>query len=222
MLNKIEDRRYLFLGKRGGEDRDCCIYVDATSLEFECGHYFSGIHFTGACFCGFEKEIFEDMKNGTFKTILKEEDLKELMSIEEKISNLGYSIVVDDERYLKGLELQKRYKEFLKKLKTQDAEDLFQEIIKEEKEYCKDEYYLDDEEIEKIFDAYNLDYQDRAIIGCIYRDVEEFGQEMFDICNEVTDNVKSYIDYESYANDILDEDSNYMKLDDNRVVSFSY
>lgn len=223
MLNKIEDRKYLFLGKRENDDRDACVYIDTKSVSFDCGHYFGGIHFTGACFSGFEDEVIEDMTNGKFKTILTLNEFKELISLKEEIKSLGYSIVVGDERYIKGLELQKRFKEFLEKLKTNRAEELFQEIIKEEKEYCMEEYDLDEKEVDEVFDNYYLDYQDRAIINCVYRNIEEFGEEMFTAYNcEIEHDIRKYVDFEAYGQDLVDDSEDYLELSDGRIVSLSY
>ena len=110
------------------------------------------------------------------------------------------------------------------KLKSSEAKEFQQTIIESEIEYLKDEYSLSDEDIEKIFDEYYLDYRDRGIIGCVFNDSSDLGYEeawqLGYIKNGDTISER-YFDYEKFGEDLL-EDENYLELDDGRVVSLNY
>ena len=159
-------RKYIFLYKIDIEDRDCCTYIETKAERFECGHYFGSVTLHGACYCGHDFADYEDIK-----TILTEEEYKQLIQFNNDIKNLGYGITKDDERYNKGIELCRAIQPIYDKLLSEENEKFFEEIIEEEKEYMMDEHNLDEEDIEQIFDEYNLDYRDRSIISAIYDDV---------------------------------------------------
>lgn len=215
-------KKYLFLGRRKEDDRDCCIYISTDSGEFACGHYFSGIHFSGACYSGLNtQEILNDVKNEMIETVLNNEDMNELLEIDKALDELSFGIEVNSDKYNKGLECQARIKKWFEKLETDKANNLFKKIIEEEKEYCMEQYNLTEEEVDEIFENYNLDYQDRGIINCIFEDKEELGREMFDVYYNSSNDISKYIDYESFADDLL-EDEVYYELNDGRIVSYSY
>lgn len=220
----INNREVIFLGRKKVDDRDCCIYMNTDSVSFVCGHCFGNIIFSGACYSGYEEEeIIKEFENNEIETILNKNDIKYLFNIQNAIEELGHNIKINDERYKKGLELQQEFKEFLRKLKTPEAEDFFQKIIKEEKEYCKNEYDLTDKDIDYIFNEYNQDYQDRAIISYIYNDIEEFGREQLEAYySNIPDSVLTYFDFETFGIDLIFDDYTYIKLEDGRVVSLSY
>ncbi|KKK70607.1 hypothetical protein LCGC14_2922280, partial [marine sediment metagenome] len=107
------------------------------------------------------------------------------------------------------------------KLEGKENEKLFEEIIEEEKEYLKEEYYLSDKEVEEIFDNYYLGYRDRGIVGRIYEDVEELGQEEAETYIENLSNFSKYFDYEAFGQDLVSGD-NYLELSSGRCVHLCY
>ena len=113
------------------------------------------------------------------------------------------------------------------KLKSEEAKEFFLKIQESEKEFLMNEYALDAEDVEDIFDNYYLDYRDRSIVGCVFQDTYEFGYEKahnFGYVN-INDHIKSimerYFDFEKFGEDLL-EDQNYHQLSDGRVVYLCY
>lgn len=88
----------------------------------------------------------------------------------------------------------------------------------------KDEYSLDDADIEKIFDEYYLDYRDRGIIGNVFKDVSELGyKEAWSLGYIEKGSVaERYFDYEKFGEDLVNENESYLELDDGRVVYLNY
>ena len=137
---------------------------------------------------------------------------------------MGYGIKKGDERYNKGIELAKSAQHIFDKLKSSEAKEFQQTIIESEIEYLKDEYSLSDEDIEKIFDEYYLDYRDRGIVGCVFKDSSDLGYEEAWQLGYIKNGdtiAERYFDYEKFGEDLL-EDENYLELDDGRVVSLNY
>ena len=111
------------------------------------------------------------------------------------------------------------------KLKSEEAKEFQQKIIESEIEYMKDEYSLDDADIEKIFDEYYLDYRDRGIIGSVFKDSSDLGYEEAWSLGYIKNGdsiADRYFDYEKFGEDLVNEDGNYLELDDGRVVSLNY
>ena len=210
-----------FLLKINENDRDCVKYLDTEETgAFECGHYFAGLRISGACFSGSLKEIKEqNFENIT--TILTEEELKRLFEFNEKISELGFGIVQGDERYQKGLEYRAEIQDIIDKLNGEDNEKLFEKVQEEEKEELKDKYDLTDEDINYIFDNYGLEYRDRAVVSCIWRDIYECAYDEADSMGYVNRNNDRYFNYETFGEDLLNSE-NYLELEDGRVVMLSY
>ena len=210
-----------FLLKINENDRDCVKYLDTEETgAFECGHYFAGLRINGACFSGSLKEI-EEQSFENITTILTEEELKRLFEFNEKISELGFGIVQDDERYQKGLEYRAEIQDIIDKLNGEDNEKLFKKVQEEEKEVLKKEYDLTDEDIDYIFDNYSLEYRDRGIICCIWRDIDECAYDEAESMGYVNRGNDRYFDYEAFGEDLLNSE-NYLELEDGRVVMFSY
>ena len=209
----------IFLGKiKNSDDRDCVKYMEFTG--FECDHYFGGLHISGACFSGGIDEIKDNIDN--FESILTKEELLRLFELDKMLDDLGYGIEKGSEKYNKGIEILNEYENTIgKKLASEENEKLFKKIIEEEKEIMKEEWNLTDKDIEDIFENYYLEYRDRGIINYVYDDVYDLGEEMIDSCYNLDDNIKRYIDYEKFGNDLLLDDY-YVELDDGRVVSLNY
>lgn len=110
------------------------------------------------------------------------------------------------------------------KLLSEENDDLFKKVIEEEKEYLLDEYNLDDEDVELIFDNYMLDYRDRGIVGYVFEDTYELGyEEAFSLGYIKNDDsiIERYFDFEKFGEDLL-EDEDYLELADGRCVRLNY
>lgn len=210
----------LFLCKLNNNDRDCCKYIEFAG--FECGHYFGGIRISGACFCGFEKELRDEVENNfeNIETILTKEEFKKLFSLHDDIKALGYGIEKDSEKYEEGLKIIQEYQNTIReKLLSEENEKLFEKVVKDEKEYIKNEYNLTDDEVEYIFDHYNGDYKDRAIVGYIYDDADEFvAEEKWSLGYDK----QPYFDDDAFLKDLLADDYYYLELESGKIVSYSY
>lgn len=213
-------RDRVFLYKDNTEDRDCCAYISTTPSTFECEHYFSSVTLEGACYLG---HIFADYSD--IKTVLTEIEYNKLVQFAKDIQNLGFGIKQDDDRYKKGIELCKAIQPVYDRLLSEDNERLFEEVQEEEKEYLMDEYSLDDEDIQTIFAAYYLEYRDRAVVGCVYRDTEELGEEeaisLGIVDYKMNDIENRYFDFERFGEDLVN-DENYCELSDGRIVALNY
>lgn len=212
---------YLFLYReKAADDRDCCAYIDSKNPRFECNHYFGRVNLNGACYSGHEFPAYEDIE-----TVLTEAEYNELIQFNKAINDLGYGITKGDERYNKGIALAKAVQHIYDKLKSEEAKEFQQKIIESEIEYMKDEYSLDDADIEKIFDEYYLDYRDRGIIGSVFKDSLDLGYEEAWSLGYIKNGdsiADRYFDYEKFGEDLVNEDGNYLELDDGRVVSLNY
>ena len=212
-------REYVFLYKENTEDRDCCAYIETEPMRWECDHYFGSVILHGACYSKHKFANYEDIK-----TVLTEDEYNQLIQFSKDIDDLGYGITKDDERYNKGVELCKAIQPIYDKLLSEENENLFNEIIEEEKEYLMDEYNLDEDDIEMIFDNYGLDYRDRAVVGYVFRDAYDLGyEEAWSLGYVKNDDsiVSRYFDFESFGEDLANEEE-YCKLGDGRIVSLMY
>lgn len=210
-----------FLLKINKNDMDCVRYLDTEEVgAFKCGHYFANLRINGACYCGSLKQIKEqNFENIT--TILTEKELRRLFEFDEKINKLGYGIVQDDERYQKGLEYKVEIQDIIDKLNGEDNEKLFEKVQKEEREELKNKYDLTDEDINYIFDNYNLEYRDREVVCGVWRDIDECAYDEAESMGYVNRNNDRYFNYEAFEEDLLNSE-NYLELEDGRVVMLSY
>lgn len=211
--------KYIFLYKNNTEDRDCCAYIEAKPMRWECGHYFGSVTLHGACYSGHSFDSYEDIK-----TVLTEDEYNQLIKFNKDINDLGYGITKGDDRYNKGVELCNAIQPIYDKLLSEENEEFFEEIFEEEKEYLMDEYNLDDDDIEFIFGNYCLDYRDRAVVGYVFNDVYDLGYEEAWSLGYVNNNdsiVERYFDFEAFGEDLAN-DEGYCKLVDGRVVSLCY
>lgn len=210
--------KYIFLYKENTEDRDCCAYIEAKPMRWECNHYFGSVILHGACYSGRDFASYEDIK-----TVLTEDEYNKLINFDKAINELGHGIVKGDERYNKGVELCNAIQFVYDKLLSAENEELFNEIIEEEKEYLMDEYGFDEEDIEQIFDEYYLDYRDRGIVGCVFDSVYDLGYEEVYQLGYIDNNsvVERYFDFEKFGEDLLEEEQ-YIQLNDGRCVYLNY
>lgn len=212
-------REYVFLYKENTDDRDCCAYIETSPMRWECGHYFGSVALHGACYSGHNFADYEDIK-----TILTEEEYKQLIKFNTELNALGFGIKEGSEKYNKGVELCKAIQPIYNKLLSEDNQELFEEIQAEETEYLMDEYSLDESDVEKIFSEYGLDYRDRGIVSCVFDDTYDLGREEAYSCGYISNDnsvVERYFNFEKFGEDLL-EDENYLQLDDGRVVVLNY
>ena len=193
--------RYTFLFKENGiDDRDCVRYVELKDLKENhicCDGKFN-VH--GACFSMSLKG--DNISYEDITTILTEEEFKALCN--------------PDGKDLTSI---------IEKLESEENTELFEQIIEEEKGYLMDEYNLDEDDIETIFDNYGLDYRDRAVVGYVYEDTYDLGYETAWSCGYVSNNdsiMDRYFDFEKFGEDLVNDDECYCQLADGRCVSLMY
>lgn len=194
-------RNYTFLFKENETDyRDCVRYVDLEDLKKNHTCIDGKFNVHGACYSMSLKE--EDADYGNITTILTEEEYKMLCNPDGK-----------------------DFASIIEKLESEENEELFKRIIEEEKEYLMDEYNLNEDDIEHIFDNYGLDYRDRAIVGYVYKDTYDLGYEMAWSCGYVGNNdsiMNRYFDFEKFGEDLVNDDYDYCQLADGRCVYLMY
>ena len=194
-------REYTFLFKENGtNDRDCVRYIDLEDLKKNevCIDGRFNVH--GACYSMSLREEDADYENIT--TILTEEEYKMLCNP-------------------KG----KDFTSIIAKLKSEENEELFERVIEEEKEYLMDEYNLDEDDIDIIFDNYGLDYRDRAIVCAVYDDTYDLGYETawsLGYVNNDDSIMSRYFDFEKFGEDLVNDDEYYCQLADGRCVYLCY
>lgn len=210
----------IFLAKiKDSNDRDCVFYAEFCG--FECENYFGGLYLSGACFSGFEDELVEIVTNDFDKleTILTKDEFIKLFELNDKIKGLGYGIEKDDEKYKTGMAIIKEYQNTIeKKLLSEENSKLFKKVVNDEKEYVKKKYFLSDEEVNAIFDNYNLEYRDRAIVCMVYDDESDFVDNMKYIYGY--ENIK-YFDNKAFASDLLTSED-CLELSNGRIVEYAY
>lgn len=177
--------------------------------------------FIRACFSGFEKEFREEIENNfdNIETILTKKEFEKLFKLNDELKELGCGIKENDDRYNKGMKIIEEFKRTIGiKLASTENDELFQKVIEDEKKYIKDEYSLSDDEINEIFDNYNLSYRDRAIVGTIFNNKDEMIEEekiSFGYENQ------PYFDDEAFGNDLLNDES-YLELESGKIVEYAY
>ena len=148
----------------------------------------------------------------------------QLIKFDNDIHSLGHGITKGDERYNKGVELCKAIQPVYDKLLSKEAEEFFEEIQAEEREYLMEEYGLDDDDIDMIFDNYGLVYRDRGVVGCVFKDTYDLGYEEAWSLGYVDNNnsiASRYFDFEAFGEDLAN-DEYYCKLSDGRIASLNY
>lgn len=194
-------RNYTFLFKENGtNDRDCVRYVNLEDLMKNDVCIDGRFNVHGACYSMSLKEEDADYENIT--TILTEEEYKMLCNP-------------------KG----KDFTSIVAKLVSEENKELFERVIEEEKQYLMDEYNLDENDIDTIFDNYGLDYRDRAVVGYVFENYYDLGyEEAWSLGYVKNDDsiVGRYFDFESFGEDLANNDENYCELADGRIVSLMY
>lgn len=213
-------KKIFLLKEYGANDRDCVKYIEIEKLgKLECGHYFPSINLTGACFSmGIRSE---EIEFNSINTVLTEDEFEQLLTYNDKISELGYGIKEGDARYNEGMILYEAITPIIDKLLSDENKKLFDEVVSEEKEFVKNEYDLTNEDVELIFNEYELDYQDRGIVGMVFNDIEEASREeamqlgYLDTINE------RYFNYEVLEKDML-ESEQYLELPSGKIACVNY
>ncbi len=210
----------VFLAKiKNKDERDVVKYLEFNG--FECDHYFGGLCIEGACFSGFESEFREEIENNfdNIETILTKDDFKKMFALNDELRALGYGIKRDSEKYKRGLEIIDEFKSTIGvKLASSENDRLFEKVVADEKEYCKQTYGLTDDEVNEIFREYHLEYQDRAIISYVFNDLYDLvEEEKFAFGYDKT----PYFNDEEFGRDLL-ESENYLELESGRIVSYNY
>lgn len=209
--------KYVFLYRvKDDEDRDSCAYLENKPMRFECGHYFGGYSLHGSCYSNSDWKDYKDIE-----TILSEDEYNTLRKIGAAFHDLGYGIKANDERYNEGLALAEKAKPIFDRLNSDEAAELFDEIVESEKQIVMDEYGLTEDEVEEAFSNYPLDYQDRSIIGCVFDDSEELGyEEAYQLGYVEKDSiVENYFNFEKFGEDLM-ENEMYYELESGRCVSY--
>lgn len=159
------------------------------------------------------------------KTVLTEEEYAALLQFAVNIHRLGYGIEVGDERYEKGVQLCEDIQYVYDRLNSEDNEALFEEVQEEEIEWLMEEHSLDREDVEKIFDEYTLEYRDRSIVGCVFKDSAELGYEEAWSLGYIKNGdtiAEKYFNTDKFGEDLVAESESYLELDDGRVVTLNY
>ncbi len=208
---------------KNSDDMDCVKYIENQPMRFECGHYFGNVILHGSCYSGGKFADYEDIE-----TILTKDEYDRLLKFNEDIRSLGYGIEKDSDRYKLGIKLCEDIQSVYDKLNGEENEKLFEKVSQEEMEYLKEEFNLNDSDIEAILDEYRLEYKDRSIVESVYENAYELGEEeTFSLGllsyndHYVSDIMQRHFDYESFGEEIADN-GYYVTLDDGRIVSLSY
>lgn len=202
---------------------DVVIYVDNDSFNFECGHYFSGLRLCGATWCGGSNY---NTNYDNVRTPLSKGDYERLFEISKQLNDLGYGLDKNLEAQEQGRKLCAEAKAILNdKLDSETSKELWDEVVKEETEYLKDKYTLNDEDIETIFEYYGNDYRDREIICAVFDSAYDCGyEEAFSLGYiKHEDSVsEKYFDFEQFGQDLADNDENYLEISGGRIVYLAY
>lgn len=197
-------KNIVFLFKeRGSNDRDVVKYIDINDLHTHhicCDGKFNVV---GACF---------SMSLGGAYCNVPYEDIITILT--EKQYNRLCNPATDDD-----------FSDIIARLDGKENAALFEEVKKAEKEYIYDEFGLDEDDMEEIFDEYDLLYRDRAIIGCVYDNAEDLGyNEVSELgyLNNGNNFISRYIDYESLGEDLAADCDSYITLSDGRIVCVNY
>lgn len=202
---------------KNSDDRDCCAYIDANGSEFVCNHYFSGLNICGSCYSGEDWAAYDDIE-----TILTRTEYNQLLKYKKELHELGYGITKGDSRYQKGIKIINKIEPIVDKLKSDEAQEFFDRISSEEMEVLKEEYRLNDSDIECILNEYPLDYRDRSIVAAVYSDMDDLGREEAWQCGYINRENESlmdrYFDYEKFGEDVVSEDEFFIEITHNRAV----
>lgn len=205
---------------KNSDDRDCCAYIDANGSEFVCNHYFGSIGICGSCYSGRKWAAYDDIE-----TILTRTEYNLLLKYKDELHKLGYGITKGDSRYQKGIQIIKKIEPIIDKLKSDEAQEFFNRISSEEMKVLKEEYELNDSDIECILNEYPLDYRDRSIVAAVYSDMDDLGREEAWQCGYINSKNESfmdkYFDYEEFGEDLVSDNECFIEITYNRAVRIS-
>ena len=135
------------------------------------------------------------------------------------------TVLNEDEYYLLFNHKDEDLTAIIDKLRSEDNIELFKKVREEEIEWVMDEYSLDHDEADGVFNDYGGYYQDRAILGGIFEDTYNLGYEEAYSLGYVGGNndyiVEHYFDFEKFGEDLLN-DGDYYELNDGRIISMNY
>lgn len=213
--------KYIFLYReKDSDDRDCCAYIEPQP-RFECSHYFGSIILHGACYCKHDFAPYEDVE-----TILAKNEYQALIDFNKAIDELGYGIKEGDDRFKRGMALCADIAPIIAKLESDEGKAFAEKIFESEAEYLMNEFNLDEDDVEYIFDNYGLDYRDRGVVGGIYSDTEDLGYEeawsLGYISGKGDSIMDRYFDYAKFGEDLVNDDECYLELRDGRCVRIEY
>jgi len=191
---------YFFYKQNNTKDRDCVAYIELSDLENKHTCIDGNFNIHGACY---SQSFIAEVPYAEITTILNEAEYNILAKWSEHQS----------------MDLQP----IIKKLKSRKNAFLFALIQEKESEYLQDEYGLSGEDVQNIFDAYGLDYRDRGIVACVYKDAEDCGYEEAE-CLDIDRNsaIGQYFDYKAFGQDLVNNDENYFELQDGRIARLNY
>lgn len=107
------------------------------------------------------------------------------------------------------------------KLDSDENEEFLDKIVDRELECLKEEYNLSDTDINNIRNYVSKKYfLDRKCICQIYDSYDELGQYIIDEFYDIPHNLLSYFNTSDFAYDVIQEDTKFMVMDDNRIVEF--
>lgn len=213
----MAEKIFFFRDKNDIEDRDACKYVEYETPEqrFHCGHYFGKIGVHGPNFWGGELPKYKDIE-----TFLAEEEYNRIISVNNALNELGNGITYGDDRYKSGIALHKSLEPIFDKLRSEEAAAFKDKIMESEHGIMKRSYDLSDEDVEDILDRCYDVYEDKGIVCYVYEDYEELGRHCAEEVYSVPEDLRSYIDYERYGQDIAEEER-FVELSDGRIVELS-
>lgn len=191
------------------------------SFNFETRrNYFSGIGLYSSCTYSTCLKEYEDVI-----TILSKDDYNLLKKYDSATTTLGCNIKEGSLRYNIGIEAMEMAKNIIKKLSSEENTKLYEDIIKKEKEYVSEEYNIDIGEVEDIFNNYPAPFKDRYIISNIYNSPEELAEEELREYS-IMDNDNAYIfnryfDFETFGEDLINEQEDTFLLSDDRVIRYT-
>lgn len=107
------------------------------------------------------------------------------------------------------------------KLYSDENEKFLNTIVDRELECLKEDYSLSDNDIDNIKNQVsNKYYLDRNCICQIYDSYKDIGEYTIEEFYDIPANLQPYFKTEDLGQDIVDEDSRYMVMDDDRIVEF--
>lgn len=193
---------FLYRTKKA-DDRDCCAYIDIEDLNnnYTCCDGKFNIH--GACYSASLGGRYYNYSYSEIDTILTEKQYERLLN---PLKNDDFSDIIET-------------------LTSNEAADFYAEIIASEQEYMIEEYDLDVDDIQDIYNNYPLlNYMDRAIINDVYYDAEDLGRTEIEnrLASADAEDLIEYFDCGSFGEDLVNNNECYYELDDGRIVNVNY